>query len=823
MNRVSNFLRSTGALLCVLAITSGAFPPAQAFAESADPAGRALALLNDRPCAARFASEDDAPYQVAQDTTASPSPSPSPSPSFAPVPYSPGKVYATPFATATPPGVTPPPVPTPTPASTGSPGPVFLTRPTGAPPTIAPAGPAGKPTPSPAPSAEPTLQPGYVAVMADKVVGNANPGQPGDAIGNVNIFYQDEVIVGDRAHYDGTHTITLSGNPYIINRTKDTILYADTITFDTIAQTAALSNGRGKSSQGVEKGLVYYSATNLHSTNTGVAHGDNAYMTTCEHARGGYHLTGKTIDVTPGDKIVITKAILWLGAAAVFFIPRIVIPLRTVQDERQRPTFFPDIGYNADEGYYVKTRLGFGKDQYYYGYYRLEYYTKVGLGLGYVAFFGKRNGRRQADVDFFRKVDRRIQSVLYNVKADETENISRTLRASAAYTYNSNFGPLTNLPPNTSYNVGLQHAGQQESQSYSFSRSQVTGQSKSDNYGFTDTHTFSPVLSNTSSFTLGHNESSYGGFFSSNSSAHVNDLLHWAARGVDYQVTYDKNFSQQPFGIDKVPEIEVRPNAFFQHFVFPLALSLTAGQYTEPQNGFSTSRGDLAMTMGPALYHVLRSDFSAGLTVHQYAYATGDLKASVNQQASLSTIFNNHFTNALTYTESNYNGPAFVPFQTIDQQSTTNYHTAQDVLHILNQDYYNLQLTFQTSFNVMAQPIGYQFTSRPSRRSYLVLGGSYVPGPGNGFLPTNFQVITPFGRGSTLEILGDIDWKSKGQIRDKNIYYTHIVGDCYQIAMQYNQSLRQINFNVNILAFPSRSAGITLGGNAPLIPGSLNF
>jgi hypothetical protein len=296
-----------------------------------------MEMLDGQSCSSRFnagLSQEVAQVQF--------SPTPSASPSIAPYQPGPGSIYATPFPVNG--AITPPPVPTPIPSAIPTQGPVFLTR-SSAPPSIAPARPYATPpgSPSPAPSAVPTLRPGYIAVLADKVTGSTKPGLPGDATGNVHIFYQDEVLVGDRAHYDGFKTITITGHPYIVNNTQNTVLYADQIVFDTVAEKAYLYKGRGQSSQGVEKGLVYYSAVDMRSDQHGVAHGNYASLTTCQNARGGYHVTGRTIDVIPSDKIVITKAVLWLGAAAVFFLPRLVIPLRTVSDERQKPQFFPDV------------------------------------------------------------------------------------------------------------------------------------------------------------------------------------------------------------------------------------------------------------------------------------------------------------------------------------------------------------------------------------------------------------------------------------------------------------------------------------------------
>lgn len=672
------------------------------------------------------------------------------------------------------------------------------------------------------PSAVPTLEPGHVAVMADKLVGSTKPGIPGDATGNVHIFYQDEVLVGDRAHYDGVRTITVTGNPYIINNTKNSILYADTITFDTVAEKATLHNGRGESSQGVEKGLVYYSANDMRSDQHGVAHGDFASVTTCEHPRGGYHLTGKTIDVIPGDRIVISKAILWLGAAAVFWLPRVVIPLRTVSDQRRRPQFFPEMGYNQVQGFFVKTRLSFGKDQYYYGFYTIEFYTKQGTTLGYDGTISPKNGKRTANLSVQRIENKLVQSTQYNISAQDQENFSQTLRAQLGYQYQGNYGPY-NLPPNSAANATVTHANGTESQSYTFRRSSTAGQASSDGFGFSDTRSFSTTLQNSFTASLTRSQSTYGSFFSENSQGSVDDQLHWANSAADYLLTFDKTFAKTPYGLNKEPELQIRPNLFVPHFLFPIAPLLTVGEYNEPQTPETAFRADLGLTMGPLLYRSLFGDFTANAIVHQFYYGTGDMKASIQQQMSLNTPIGTHISNNVSYTETNYNGPGAVPFSTIDLQNSPNTKYAADILRFFNGDIYNLTLNFTTSFNGQAQPVGYQLASRPSTRSYVALQGSFVPGSGQGFTPTNVQFTTPFGRGSWLQFAGDLDWKNKGRIENKSVYYSRIIGDCYQLQLQYNENSRTVNFTVNLLAFPSESAnfGINTAGGS-IIPSSFN-
>ncbi len=773
----------------------------------------AMALLNGQPCAALVA-------QATPAASPSGSPTPSPAPTL-PASQGPegGPLYATPFPGAPP--VTPLPIPTPTPAGNGSPGPVFLTR-SSAPPSIAP-----KEQQSAAPLASaspvPTLRPGYVAVLADKVVGSTKPGVPGDATGNVHIFYRDEVLVGDRAHYDGIRTITVSGHTYIINQTKDTILYADKITFDTVAQKAALTNGRGQSSQEVERGLVYYGAQDLQTDQHGVSHGNFATVTTCERPRAGYHITGKTMDVYPGDKIVITRAILWLGAAAVFLIPKLVIPLRSVNDDRQKPQFFPVVGYNSQQGYYIQTRLSFGFTPYYYGYYTIDFYTKQGLTLGYNGSINKKNGKRQTNINVQRVQNRLEKTTNYNAQLQDTENFSQTLRANLTYGYISNYGPYSQLPPAENLNAQVTHMRALDSQTYTFTKSSTGTQSSSTGYGFSDTRQFGAGLQNSFSANLSRSDNSYGyGTFIQDSTGHVTDLLHWASKGADYQLSFDKSYTKTPSGINKEPELTVRPMLFVPHFIFPIAPTLTIGEYNEPQTPETTARADLALNMGPALYKFYGNDFSANVTVHQFAYGTGDLKASVQQVLALTSQIGTHINNVISYNETNYNGPGLVPFSTLDLQNGQNTKNANDTIRFFNDDAYNLSLGFNTEFNGIAQPVNYTLTFRPTGKSYVNLQGTYNPGPNNGFYQTNAQIAFPLGIGGYVQFQGNVDWKNKARITNKTIYYSRIIGDCYEIQITYNQDSKQVNAVLNLLAFPSRAVSFGLTDKGSIVPTGFN-
>jgi hypothetical protein len=801
------------------------------------------------------AAADDASAEPVAQVTNSPEPitsgvpAPSGSPSPTPSPYvgapvapnGPQILVPRPASPSPSPGaVTPPPVPSFTPTPSGSPGPVIITPET-IPPSSSPkpepavsSGPVGLPSPlasaSPKPEGE-VLDPNSYAILGDRLTGTNKPGEPYDLDGHVNIFYQDGVLGGDHAHYDGTRYIDITGNTFVKNRAGDTTLFADAVRFDQTTQKATLIRGRGESTQGVEQGKLHFSGTTMTTDRAGVTHVERANITTCENPRGGYHLESKTLDVYPGDKAVARSAVLFLGALAIFYLPVVVISLR--RDEpgsRRQPGFVPIIGYSQTEGFYVKARIGFSPSDYYYGYYRVEEDTKIGLGLGYVATLIKHDGRRKTDINFFRMKNKIDGSNSNNLQLNDDEIFSRSTRARLALNYTGNYGPLVSLPPQYNLTLALDHGNERgDRQNYSFSRDSTGSQASNNNFGFTDHRSFGTRLSN--DFTASYTTSQNIGFPAA-STLHYQTLTNFTGRSYDYSLTFDRYDTSIASNVQKEPELKIHPHdPLFPRFKWmPITADYTLGIYSDPQAqpdvdklGITTARGEARLTFGPALAHVLGSDFSATVTAQQDAYGTGDLKAQIGQQATLTTQLFGHVINTISYTESHVNGPLAEPFKSIDILGQGS-KQANDVLRLFNGDVYSLSLTATTFFNRQAQAVGYQLTSRPSPRSTLLLGGSFLPGPGNGFDRTSVELATPFGYQSDLQISTFVNWKAHMRLESKNIYYRHIVGNCYEVRIAYNQDLKQVTATVDLLAFPSRAVNFGIGQTSlgSIIPQSLS-
>jgi len=810
------------------------------------PDAAALGALNARLAAnaaahlaavAAAATEPPTPTPTGSaEVAATASPVPSASPSLIPIPAVPPDapqviVPPTPRPLGSP-TASPVPLPSATPAARDS-GPVFLVRPSGTPPPITGKGASPQPqssgaasapgpgtSPSAAPSPTATLGPYQIVTIADQLSGSSDKTKPSDLIGNVHIFYSEGQVVGDRAHFDGDHTIVVTGHAYLVNRNQDSILYADRIAFDTQTRRATLRNGAGETIEGVQRGKLHYTAQTLTARTDGVSHGDRASFSTCENPHAGYHVEARSIDVTPGSKIVARKAVVFLGPTAIFYLPLLVIPLVEALDQRRQASFLPIIGYNKLEGFFIKARVGFAPSETYYGYYRVEYFTKRGLGLGYVAFLGAQKQRRYTTIDSYTIGDHLQGARHTNVDIAETENFSRRLRGQFGLSYISDYGANLSLPATVNATGSLIHQGNGSTENLTFSRFLRGPLSDNLNVAFIDNITLSPTLQQQ----INLNYAKFNSQISSSNTLRLASNTHLFTRFADYNLTYEKtDYSANPFGYDRVPEFQVLPHLNYGNLKFGPQLQFTVGNYTEPQNHFTTSRAQAQVDESVFLKVLGTSDFNAHYNLVQDYYGTGDQKAYDQQNASLSTPIGNHLINSVTYNEQHPIGPANVPFQLFDRLSS-GAHSAQDTLRFYNRDVYSLQLATGTSFNRQAQALNYQLNVRPSPRSYLVFGGYYQPGPGLGFFQTNVQAITPFGKDTTLEFTTNVDWKNHNRLTSKNIYISRTIDDCYNIQGSYNQDLKQFTFNFVILAFPGQGAGFGFGGQkSPIIPQNFAF
>lgn len=107
------------------------------------------------------------------------------------------------------------------------------------------------------------------------------------------------------------------------------------------------------------------------------AHVHQGELTTCLLDRPHYHFSARSIDVVVDQRLVARGVSLHAWGRRWFTLPTLVVPL----DRRLSRGTLPQVGQSVEEGYYVKTALGYllGNNA---GTARIDLMQKKGIGLG---------------------------------------------------------------------------------------------------------------------------------------------------------------------------------------------------------------------------------------------------------------------------------------------------------------------------------------------------------------------------------------------------------------------------------------------------------
>ena len=366
------------------------------------------------------------------------------------------------------PEVTPPPIPTPTPNPYPSAGPIFLVRGGETPPPITPAGtidaPADARTDRRA-DARARLRRGDLPIRVRRQPRSAANRATRSA--TCTSTTATKRSSAKRRTSTAIRTITITGHPFIINHERDSVLTADEIDLrhgrtDREARQRQRRERRGRTA----RPRALQRRTICTPTPTARRTASIPYVTTCENPRGGYHITGKTMDVYPGDKIVINKAVSVAGRGGCF-LPAVVghsaaqrrRPARATRNGSPRSgttrTRAPG-SRCASRSEKISTTTATTSS---------TISPKLGLGLGYVGFYASKRGRRSVSVNLY-TLNNRAVGHADNLTLQEQENFSQHLRGNFQFAYQSNYGRCTNIPPNETLGASVVHQTQKTSQNY---------------------------------------------------------------------------------------------------------------------------------------------------------------------------------------------------------------------------------------------------------------------------------------------------------------------------------------------------------------------
>ena len=277
--------------------------------------------------------------------------------------------------------------------------------------------PPGGPRDGSLPQAAPT------ALKAFRVLRAGNVSKSGDRVrltGGAAVAYEGYEAYAEQIEGDlKTKVFDLTGSAKLVG--ADGIVRADTLRVDFERKRFWATGSSSQLAPALLKGRVladvYVEGESTAGTESHV-HTEDGTLTTCNLEHPHFDLAASKIDVYPGRRAILRRVDLKVFDRTLLRVPYVSLPLREDADR-----YLPDVGQSSDEGYYVKTKIGVGLARNDSFDARLDYYSKLGPGLG-------------ADYDYkTAATDGRLR--IYSVLGD-----TQTLEATSRHRQKFRFGEL---------------------------------------------------------------------------------------------------------------------------------------------------------------------------------------------------------------------------------------------------------------------------------------------------------------------------------------------------------------------------------------------
>lgn len=114
----------------------------------------------------------------------------------------------------------------------------------------------------------------------------------------------------------------------------------------------------------------------------------NGTMTKCPAKKPDYHMSARKIEVWPNNKMIAYDAKFWIRDKVVYATSRYET---AIGDNKKENSVFPSVGYNSDDGFYIKQRLEYPLSNTVYAFTNLGYYTKHDFKNEYGATYHQPN------------------------------------------------------------------------------------------------------------------------------------------------------------------------------------------------------------------------------------------------------------------------------------------------------------------------------------------------------------------------------------------------------------------------------------------------
>ncbi|KYZ76409.1 hypothetical protein AXX12_08220 [Anaerosporomusa subterranea] len=207
------------------------------------------------------------------------------------------------------------------------------------------------------------------------------------ARGNVKITQNQDTILTEymRGNQKQT-TIWVDGSATLIQ--PDTKITGNGLTYNYNAKTGVINQAKGVVTEfdippvGTRPGSGNVKRKFLTGKNVELAPGylvaSEATYTGCELETPDYHMSADKVEIWPGDKMVAHNAKFWIGNTVVYATSRYESKLG---EKNGSP--FPHIGYDGDDGVYIRQSLQYPIANNLKAYANLTYYSEAGFKPNY--------------------------------------------------------------------------------------------------------------------------------------------------------------------------------------------------------------------------------------------------------------------------------------------------------------------------------------------------------------------------------------------------------------------------------------------------------
>ena len=195
------------------------------------------------------------------------------------------------------------------------------------------------------------------------------------AEGNVILKYKDIMILCHLLEIDAVSGELAASGDVEFHDGED-VARGGSLTYDLTSKRGVLQSGHATVQGDRMEGPMYITGAEFHAE-PGRIRIEGGSFTTCGLETPHYRVEAGEIQIHVGDRMELWQLSYWEGRLCIFRWPYLVIPLK-----EENRFDMPQVGYGAQEGWFIKTTYNYYRNPTFRGFLYLDYFSRLGPGLG---------------------------------------------------------------------------------------------------------------------------------------------------------------------------------------------------------------------------------------------------------------------------------------------------------------------------------------------------------------------------------------------------------------------------------------------------------